>query len=135
MARRRTAPPGCRAMPSRWWRASRSVALWSTGWRVSTCGSSAASTKRSTARPPPEGRSALLGSLVSMSETNTLTEPVITVTEHALAKILELRAGEDTPDELGLRIEVTGVRGAEFSYDLAFEPLAECATDDVRDDH
>jgi len=70
-----------------------------------------------------------------MSETNTLTEPVITVTEHALAKILELRAGEDTPDELGLRIEVTGVRGAEFSYDLAFEPLAECATDDVRDDH
>jgi Fe/S biogenesis protein NfuA len=70
-----------------------------------------------------------------MSETNTLTEPVITVTEHALANILELRAGEDSPDELGLRIEVTGVRGAEFSYDLAFEPLAECATDDVRDDH
>ena len=70
-----------------------------------------------------------------MSETNTLTEPVITVTEHALAKILELRAGEENPDELGLRIEVTGVRGAEFSYDLAFEPLAECASDDVRHDH
>jgi len=47
-----------------------------------------------------------------MSETNTLTEPVITVTEHARAKILELRAGEENPDELGLRIEVTGVRGA-----------------------
>jgi len=70
-----------------------------------------------------------------MSETNTLTEPVITVTEHALAKILELRAGEENPDELGLRIEVTGVRGAEFSYDLAFEPLAECAEDDVRHDY
>jgi len=70
-----------------------------------------------------------------MSETNTLTEPVITVTENALAKILELRAGEENPDELGLRIEVTGVRGAEFSYDLAFEPLAECAEDDVRHDH
>jgi Fe/S biogenesis protein NfuA len=72
---------------------------------------------------------------MAMSETNTLTEPVITVTEHALAKILELRAGEENPDELGLRIEVTGVRGAEFSYDLAFEPLAECAADDVRHDH
>ncbi|HEX4819376.1 MAG TPA: NifU family protein [Acidimicrobiales bacterium] len=67
-----------------------------------------------------------------MSETNTLTEPVITVTDNALAKILELRSGEENPDELGLRIEVTGVRGAEFSYDLAFEPLAECAPDDVR---
>src|SRR5205814_9357988 len=67
-----------------------------------------------------------------MSETNTLTEPVITVTENALAKILDLRAAEEGPDELGLRVEITGVRGAEFSYDLAFEPLAECEPDDVR---
>ena len=63
---------------------------------------------------------------------DTLTEPIIHVTETALAKILELRAGEDDPEGLGLRIEVTGVRGAEFSYDLAFEPLAECEPDDVK---
>src|SRR4051794_2969111 len=74
-----------------------------------------------------------------MSETNpadtdTLTEPIITVTDRALEKILELRANEETPDDLGLRIEITGVRGAEFSYDLAFEPLAECDADDVRHD-
>ena len=69
-----------------------------------------------------------------MSETNTLTEPIITVTDSALAKILELRSAEENPDDLGLRIEVTGVRGAEFTYDLAFEPLAECAEDDVRHD-
>ena len=69
---------------------------------------------------------------MSMSETNTLTEPVITVTELALTKILELRAAEENPEELGLRVEVTGVRGAEFSYDLAFEPLADCAPDDAR---
>ena len=67
-----------------------------------------------------------------MSETETLTEPVITVTENALAKILELRSAEENPDDLGLRIEVTGVRGAEFMYDLAFEPLADCAPDDLR---
>src|SRR4051812_39341369 len=65
---------------------------------------------------------------------DTITEPIIQVTENALAKILELRAAEENPDELGLRIEVTGVRGAEFSYDLAFEPLAECDADDVRHD-
>jgi Fe/S biogenesis protein NfuA len=66
-----------------------------------------------------------------MSETDTIIEPIITVTDRALEKILELRAAEDNPDELGLRIEVTGVRGSEFSYDLAFEPLAECDPDDV----
>jgi Fe/S biogenesis protein NfuA len=63
---------------------------------------------------------------------DTITEPIIHVTETALAKILELRAAEEDPDGLGLRIEVTGVRGAEFSYDLAFEPLAECEDDDVK---
>lgn len=57
--------------------------------------------------------------------------PVVTVTESALAKILELRAAEDAPESLGLRIEVTGVRGADFSYDLAFEPLDEAEPDDV----
>jgi Fe/S biogenesis protein NfuA len=62
---------------------------------------------------------------------DTMTEPIVTVTELALAKILELRAAEDDPDGLGLRIEVTGVRGADFTYDLSFEPLDERADDDV----
>jgi Fe/S biogenesis protein NfuA len=62
---------------------------------------------------------------------DTAIEPVVTVTEAALEKILELRAAEDEPDTLGLRIEVTGVRGADFTYDLAFEPLAEAEPDDI----
>jgi Fe/S biogenesis protein NfuA len=62
---------------------------------------------------------------------DTATEPVVTVTEAALDKILELRAAEEEPQTLGLRIEVTGVRGADFTYDLAFEPLAEAEPDDV----
>lgn len=62
---------------------------------------------------------------------DTITEPIITVTEQAHAKILELRSAEDDPDSLGLRIEVTGVRGADFTYDLSFEPLDERAEDDV----
>ncbi|HEX2381671.1 MAG TPA: NifU family protein, partial [Acidimicrobiales bacterium] len=65
---------------------------------------------------------------------DTITEPIITVTDEALAKILELRAAEDDPDGLGLRIEVTGVRGADFTYDLSFEPLEERAEDDVLQD-
>ena len=62
---------------------------------------------------------------------DTITEPIITVTDQALAKILELRGAEDDPDGLGLRVEVTGVRGADFTYDLSFEPLDERAEDDV----
>jgi Fe/S biogenesis protein NfuA len=60
-----------------------------------------------------------------------MTEPIITVTEQALAKILELRSAEDEPGGLGLRIEVTGTRGADFTYDLSFEPLDERDADDI----
>ncbi len=56
---------------------------------------------------------------------------ILTVTEAALEKILDLRASEDDAEDLALRIEVTGVQGVDFSYDLAFEVLAEATTDDV----
>jgi Fe/S biogenesis protein NfuA len=50
---------------------------------------------------------------------------VLIVTDSARAKILELRAQEDEPDSLGLRVEVTGVQGVEYTYDLTFDPIAE----------
>lgn len=56
---------------------------------------------------------------------------ILTVTEAALEKILDLRASEDDAEDLALRIEVTGVQGVDFSYDLAFEVLSEATTDDV----
>jgi Fe/S biogenesis protein NfuA len=56
---------------------------------------------------------------------------VLEVTEPAIARILELRANEDESDGLALRVEVTGVRGVEYSYDLSFEALAEADEDDV----
>jgi Fe/S biogenesis protein NfuA len=62
------------------------------------------------------------------------TERVITITDRAHEQILTLRAAEDDGDNLGLRIEVTGVRGADFTYDLAFEPLDEADDDDQRFD-
>lgn len=53
---------------------------------------------------------------------------VLTVTDPARDKILELRAHEDEPDTLGLRIEVTGVQGVEYTYDLTFDPVAAADT-------
>jgi Fe/S biogenesis protein NfuA len=54
---------------------------------------------------------------------------VMTITDPARDKILELRAQEDDPEELGLRVEVTGVRGVEYTYDLTFDPVAEADLD------
>lgn len=54
---------------------------------------------------------------------------VLIVTDPARDKILELRAQEDDPETLGLRIEVTGVQGVEYTYDLTFDPVAEADPD------
>lgn len=52
------------------------------------------------------------------------------VSDTALEKILELRAGEQDAEGLALRIEVTGVQGVDYTYDLAFELLEEADADD-----
>lgn len=59
------------------------------------------------------------------------TRPILSVTDDALAKILELRAAEDEPETLGLRVEVTGSSGGDYTYDLAFESLSDAAPDDA----
>ncbi len=48
---------------------------------------------------------------------------VLSVTDRAIETILGLRAAEDGAEGLGLWIEVTGVRGSDYAYDLSFEPL------------
>ncbi|MBM46425.1 MAG: hypothetical protein CL458_09275 [Acidimicrobiaceae bacterium] len=56
---------------------------------------------------------------------------IVSVTETALEKVLELRAGEEDANELALRIEVVGIQGVDYSYDLAFEVLSEADSEDV----
>ncbi|WP_420639136.1 NifU family protein [Candidatus Poriferisocius sp.] len=60
-----------------------------------------------------------------MSE--TIEAQLFEVTEAAVAKVLEIRDNEDDPQALGLRIEITGTSGADYTYDLAFEEIANCA--------
>lgn len=59
------------------------------------------------------------------------TAAMVEVTASAMETVLGIRAGEDEPESLGLRIEVTGVRGVEFTYDLSFDELANVEPDDV----
>ncbi|MET0913907.1 MAG: hypothetical protein ABWZ68_11465, partial [Acidimicrobiales bacterium] len=58
------------------------------------------------------------------------TEPVITVTDEALAQILELKAKETDAEELCLRIEVVGTQGVDYLDDLAFATLEEAVEGD-----
>lgn len=50
-------------------------------------------------------------------------EIILTVTEAAVEQVLSLRAAEDDADTLGLRVEITGTAGVEFTYDLSFDPV------------
>jgi len=58
-------------------------------------------------------------------------EIVLDISDEALFKVLDVRAAEEEGDKLALRVEVTGVSGVDYSYDLAFEPIAEAIETDV----
>jgi Fe/S biogenesis protein NfuA len=60
---------------------------------------------------------------------------VLTITPEALEMIVQLRDSEPDDGELALSVEVTGVRGLQFSYDLAFVPLAEQRDDWLMERH
>ena len=62
--------------------------------------------------------------LMSDSESRT----VLTIAPDAIEMITTLAEQEPGDDEYGLYIEVTGIRGPQFTYDLSFMPVSD-ATD------
>jgi Fe/S biogenesis protein NfuA len=73
-----------------------------------------------------------------MSETATEStrtlDAIIEVSPTALETVLGIRADEEDPEGLGLRIEITGVSGVDCTYDLAFDELSNATeTDEVFD--
>ena len=54
---------------------------------------------------------------------------VLTITPDALEMVRQLRDQEPGDGEVGLMLEVTGIRQGQFAYELAFIPV-EDATDD-----
>ncbi len=62
------------------------------------------------------------------------TEPApLRVTDAARSTILEMRSAEPEGDTLALRVDVVGVSGPEFAYELTFAPLEEAGPDDAVD--
>ena len=61
---------------------------------------------------------------------DSFAEEVLIVTEAALSAVLAIRDREDDAEALGLRVEVTGTAGIDYTYDLALDPVSEAAGDD-----
>lgn len=58
-------------------------------------------------------------------------EQIFNITPAARAKVIEVRADESDPDRLALWLEVSGVSGGAYVYDMWFQVAAEAAEDDV----
>ena len=57
--------------------------------------------------------------------------PLLTITDAARQKILDVRAGEPDPDSLALWFEMSGVQGNSFTFDMYFRPLDDAGADDA----
>ena len=63
----------------------------------------------------------------------TASRPIISITEAALDKLIELRADESDAEQLGLRLAIASNPGEDFRYDLSFDEYLKAAfTDEVR---
>ena len=57
---------------------------------------------------------------------------IVAITDDALERIAEVRAGEDDPDALVLRMAINGINGVEYAYDLSFDPIADADEADAQ---
>lgn len=68
----------------------------------------------------------------SVDDLESRTEtPVVTLTDEARAVVSDALKSEAGSDRLALWLEIGGVRGAAFTYDLYFQSLSDAAADDV----
>ena len=56
--------------------------------------------------------------------------PVLSVTDAALAKVLELRTDETDSESLALWVEVNGTSGDAYTYDMYFQSANDAAPND-----
>lgn len=65
-----------------------------------------------------------------MTEDDSTAVAVLTVTDAALTKILQLRSDETDPDSLALWIEVSGTSGSAYTYDMYFQAAQDARAED-----
>ena len=68
---------------------------------------------------------------IDQIESSEDTAKGLLVTDAAVEKVLEARSEEEESEKLALRVQIIGVNGPEFSYDLSFESIDEALDNDV----
>ena len=61
--------------------------------------------------------------------------PILSITDTARDKILEVRAAEPDGEAMALWVRVTGESGGAYTYDMSFRPLVEAGDADVVQHH
>ena len=64
-----------------------------------------------------------------MTDDGPTEAPVLTLTDKALAKVLELRADEGNAASLALWVEVSGTSGGAYTYDMYFQAASDAGPD------
>ncbi len=64
-----------------------------------------------------------------------IDDTIITISDEALATILEVRSREPDAEDLALSLSVSGVQGLEFAYELTFVPAEDAAESDALAEH
>ena len=64
-----------------------------------------------------------------MADNNPTETPVLTLTEPALAKVLELRNDETAAESVALWIEISGTSGDAYTYDMYFQATSDAGAD------
>ena len=64
-----------------------------------------------------------------------MSQALMSFSDEALERIIEIRDQEPGDDEYGLLIEITGIQGTQFGYSLSFVPLDEAAAGDHIEGH
>lgn len=66
-----------------------------------------------------------------MSGMTEVPSPILTISPRALERVQEIRAGEEGGESLALWVDVVGVAGDEWAYDLFFDVLGEATEEDA----
>lgn len=64
-----------------------------------------------------------------------MSDSVLTITPEALAKIVEIRDNEPGDEPFALFLEIVGINGPQFKYELSFMPAADAREGDVSEQH
>lgn len=56
---------------------------------------------------------------------------ILEVTPRALSAVLDIRSQEDSPEKLALWIEISGITGNSYSYDVYFQNRSDAGSDDA----